>query len=361
MIINSEKEIFSLKVEEPDKSSAIKAKDIFNSIAKPLDGLGDFEEVICKIAGIQETPDISIGRRAAVIMCADNGIVEEGVSQSGKEITLSVARALGLGISSACTLGRAAKVDIIPVDIGIDSDEKVEGVRGYKVSKGTKNFLKQKAMESDEVLRAIGTGIELVKTLKDEGYNMLVTGEMGIGNTTTSTCVLAAALLLDSDEITGRGAGIDDKGLLRKKEVIRKALSKYHFNDIKDEKERAFNILMSVGGLDIAALSGVAIGGALFHVPIVLDGLISTTSAVIADMMVPGVRSFLIASHAGREKGNNLALKRLGLSPYINGNMALGEGTGAIMLFPLLDTVYSFYKNAAVFNDYNMKEYERYS
>ena len=294
-------------------------------------------------------------------MCADNGIVEEGVSQSGKEITLSVARALSNGISSACTLAKSAGVDVIPVDIGIDTDEKLEGVMDYKIANGTKNFLKEPAMSEEELCRAIETGINITKELSEQGYKLLVTGEMGIGNTTSSTAVIAAALDIDSDEITGRGAGIDDNGLSRKKEVIKKGLEKYRFDEMIDEKERAFKILQSVGGFDIAGMTGIVIGGAMYHVSIVLDGLISSTAAVIADMLVPGVRDYLIASHAGREKGNLLALDKLGLKPYMNGSMALGEGTGAIMLLPLIDTVCDFYKKAARFEDYNMEEYKRYS
>ena len=359
--VKTKKDISGIRIDPPDKAAAEKAKSVFDGIAKPLDGLGDLEGMICRIAGIMHTEDINVGRRAAVIMCADNGIVEEGVSQSGKEVTLAVARALGKGISSACTLGRAARVDVIPVDIGIDCDERIRGVRDHKVAKGTRNFLKQPAMTEKEMLKALETGIEITRELKKSGYDMLITGEMGIGNTTTSTAVLAAALDLDSDGITGRGAGIDDEGLSWKKEVIREALGRYRFNDEKDEAERAFNILRSVGGLDIAGLAGLAIGGALCKVPVVLDGLISSAAAVIADMMVPGVRDYLLPSHAGREKGNMSALSYLGLSPYLNCNMALGEGTGGILLFSLIDAVYAFYKNAAGFSDYCMDEYRRHS
>ncbi|WP_408071310.1 nicotinate-nucleotide--dimethylbenzimidazole phosphoribosyltransferase [Butyrivibrio sp. JL13D10] len=357
----TKEDLFRIKIDAPDREAGLRAKSVFNSIAKPLDGLGDFEELICKIASIQRTEIISVDKRAAVIMCADNGIVEEGVSQSGKEITLSVAKALGNGISSACTLGKAAKVDIIPVDIGIASDEIIDGVRDHKISPGTNNFLKQPSMTETELLSAVQTGIDIAGELSKSGFHVLLTGEMGIGNTTTSAAVLSAALALDSDDITGRGAGIDDKGFCRKKEVIKKGLQKYHFEDISDQKEKAFRILQCVGGLDIAGLSGLIIGGAINHVPVVVDGIISSAAAVIADMIIPGVREYLIASHAGREKGNITALRYLGLKPYINGDMALGEGTGAIMLFPLIDTSAYFYNNAARFEDYKIEEYKRYS
>ncbi len=360
MKIKSREDIFKLKIDKPDSDVYRKIKENWNSIAKPLDGLGDFETIVCRVGAItgEICPDIS--KRAAVIFCSDNGIVEEGVSQSGRDITLTVARALGGGISSACSLGRLAKVDIVPVDIGIDSDEVVEGIRGLKVSKGTANFLKGPAMAEAEVIQAISVGINLVEELKDCGYKTIAMGEMGIGNTTTATAVLCAALELECWDVTGRGAGLDDEGLECKREVIRKALVNYRFEEIADSKERAFEILRCVGGLDIAGLIGLAIGGALFHVPIVIDGLISATSALIADMMLSGVGEYLLPSHKGREKGTELALAGLSLRPLINGNMALGEGTGAIMLYPVLDVVFGYYEGGASFKDYEMEEYKRY-
>ncbi|WP_026518221.1 nicotinate-nucleotide--dimethylbenzimidazole phosphoribosyltransferase [Butyrivibrio sp. MC2021] len=354
------KSLCELTIERPDSAAFSYIKHSWDTVSKPIDGLGDFEELICRIGAIQrkEVPDTH--KRATLIFCADNGIVEEGVSQSGKEITLSVAKALGSGISSACTLGRHAKVDIIPVDIGIDSDEVVEGVRACKISHGTKDFLKEPAMTAEEALQAIETGINLVKELSDSGFGIIATGEMGIGNTTTTTAVLSAILGIDSDELTGRGAGLSDEGLSRKRQVIREGLEKYSFDQIRDEKERAFEILRSVGGLDIAGLVGAFIGGAICHVPMVIDGVISSTAALIADILVPGVRDYLIPSHRGREKGNKIVLKRLGLFPYIKGNMALGEGTGALMLFPLLDMTLDYYENGAKFADYSIDEYKRF-
>ena len=182
---------------------------------------------------------------------------------------------------------------------------------------------------------------------------------MGIGNTTTTTAVLSALLGMNPDELTGRGAGLSDEGLAIKKLVIKKGIEKYSFDSIKDPAERAFEILRCLGGLDIAALSGAFIGGALFHVPMVIDGVISATAALIAEALLPGTEDCLIPSHIGREKGNALALSKLGLEPLIGGNMALGGGTGAIMLFPVLDTVLYYYRNGAKFSDYHIDEYRR--
>ena len=358
-------ELFSIKVNSPDESIYNAAKNKWDHISKPLDGLGDFEELICRLAAIRGNENPSIDRRAEIVFCSDNGIVEEGISQSSKDITLSVAKALGSGISSACTLARFAKVDVIPVDIGIDSDESISGVRSMKVRRGTRNFLREPAMTTEETITAIECGISLVKELSNEGYEIISTGEMGIGNTTTSAAVLAEILGIDSDLVTGRGAGLDDKGLSRKKQIIKEACEKYREafgtkDDSKNEKVRSFEILRTLGGLDIAALTGTFIGGAIYHIPIVIDGVISATAALIAEKLVSGVRDYAIASHSGREAGCSLALKELGLSAYMRGNMALGEGTGALMLFPIIDMVLDFYNNAAKFSGYDIEEYKRF-
>ncbi|MBR1441744.1 MAG: nicotinate-nucleotide--dimethylbenzimidazole phosphoribosyltransferase [Lachnospiraceae bacterium] len=354
------KDLFELKIERPDEKIFRKIKENWDSVSKPIDGLGDFEDFLCRLGAIQGTDKPRIKNRTALIFCADNGIVDEGVSQSGKDITLAVAKALGCGISSACHLGAYANVRIIPVDIGIDSEEGIGGVLDRKVRRGTRNFLKEPAMTEGEVLRAMETGMDLVKKLKEEGTDLISTGEMGIGNTTTSTACLAALLGIDSEKITGRGAGLDDAGLSRKKAVIAKALSAYDFEAYRDEKERAFEILRTLGGLDIAALVGTFMGGAIHQVPIVIDGVISATAACLAEMILPGTAEYMIASHSGRESGTALALEQLGLKPYLAGNMALGEGTGALMLFPLLDMVFDYYSTGARFADYEIKEYERF-
>ncbi len=351
--------LINTKIKKPDSDVFAKIRDNWDHLSKPIDGFGDFENIICRIGAIQKkvTPDLS--KRAVLILCADNGIVEEGISQSGKEITLSVAKALGAGISSVCTLAGSAGVTVFPVDIGIDSEEEITGVRKLKVAKGTKSFAKEPAMSEEETLLAIDHGIMLVKELADTGYKIIATGEMGIGNTTTSAAVVSALLGADSDEIAGRGAGLSDEGLIRKKKIIKESIKKYSFDDITDEKKRAFTILKTLGGLDIAALTGVFIGGALYQVPIVIDGLITSAAALLSQILVPGVKEYMIPSHKGREKGNIMVLERLGLSPILDGNMALGEGTGAILLFPVLDLVLYYYEHGAKFEDYSIDEYKR--
>ena len=386
-------ELFNIHIDRPDKSIYDEAKRKWDLLSKPLDGLGSFEGLICRLAAMQKSPDIDISKRAAVIMIADNGIVEEGISQSGSEVTRAVGDALIKGISSANTLGRYAKTDIISVDVGIAGEvsadagnNMVSALRNKdinngkreplvtkdglfydkKVAFGTKNFLKEPAMSEQETLKAIIYGIEVAYDLKEKGYKLLITGEMGIGNTTTSAAVLCSLLGLDAEVITGRGAGLSDAALKRKKEVIKIGIKKYctdneKYLHLKNDKERVFYILSCLGGLDIAALAGVFIGAAMNRLPVLIDGLISSVAALIAERMVVGVKEYYIASHKGREGGHAAALKELGLKAFIDADMALGEGTGGIMALPLIDMVLDFYNNASVFKDIKVNEYERLS
>ncbi len=339
---------------DPAIYDAVKAN--WDTVAKPLDGLGHFEQMTSQIGAIQDSTSVDISPRAVVIMCADNGIVEEGVSQSGKEVTFAVAQSMGRRKSSVCRMAKACNTDVIPVDIGIDDERTIDGVENEKVACGTRNFAKEPAMTTEETLAAIETGVRVVKQCKEKGYRILATGEMGIGNTTTSSAITAALLHRIAAETTGRGAGLDSAGLSRKQHVIQAAIDKYGLY-----RADAFRVLQTVGGLDIAGLTGVFIGGAVYHVPILLDGLISAAAALLAKRLIPGTEQFMIASHMGKEPAAKAILAELGLKPVIYADLALGEGTGAVMLFPLLELVMSVYNGHTGFSCLNMEPYERLS
>lgn len=355
----TKEELFSLEKKNIDFEAQKKAKAHWDEISKPLDGLGDFEKVVTRILSILGEERISL-KKALVVMISDNGIVEENVSQCGQENTLKVAHLMGEKRSSACMMSEYLGVHCVPVDIGIASDEEIEGVLNKKVCFGTKNFLKEAAMSEDEVLSAIEVGIDMVRTLKDDGYNIIATGEMGIGNTTTSTALLSALTSTNPDEVTGRGAGLNDEGLKRKIQVINEGLKKHKLINMDINKENAFNALRTVGGADIASMTGVFLGGAIYGVPIVIDGLISAVSALLADIFLDGGRDYMIPSHSGREKGVELILNRLSLKSFINGDMALGEGTGALMLLGELDLIFHYFNNAVTFNSASIEKYERH-
>jgi nicotinate-nucleotide--dimethylbenzimidazole phosphoribosyltransferase len=351
----TEKELMCLKVDGPDMEIERKIKEIWDGIAKPLDGLGQFETMIARIGAIAGGTRIDISSKAVIVLCADNGIVEEGISQTGQEVTVRVAESMGRGESSVCRMAKAAGADVIAVDIGINSKIGEAGIIDRKISCGTKNFLKEPAMTKKETLRAVAVGMELVKDCKRKGYALLATGEMGIGNTTTSAAVTAALLGCRAEDIAGRGAGLSNEGLNRKYEVINSALEKYRF-----QMTDVLGILAAVGGLDIAGLTGIFIGGGLYRVPIVMDGSISAAAALAAQRLVPGVKEFIIPSHVSREPAAGRIMEELGLHPVIDGKMALGEGTGAVMMFSLLDIALSVYANRTGFQDISVQQYVRF-
>ena len=345
-----------LKVKAPDKEICKNVLSNFDHVAKPIDGLGRFEALTAQIGAIQGTEIIDISKKAVIIMCADNGIAREGISQSGQEVTLAVVRSMANKKSSVGKMAEIVGVDTIPVDIGVNHKDSIPGVLDRKISLGTRNFRNEPAMTEEETIKAIFTGIEMVFDCKEKGYKILATGEMGIGNTTTSSAVTVALLGCEVAEVTGRGAGLSDEKLVHKQRIISEAIDKYELKEAD-----ALQILETVGGLDLAGLTGVCIGGALYHVPIVLDGVISMVAALLAERIVPGTKEYLIPSHKGKEPAAERLAKELGVEPVIDGNMALGEGTGAVMMFSLLDIALSVYEDRTTFSDIKIEQYERFS
>ena len=316
-------ELAQIRITAPEEAVRSLVKKHWDTLAKPLDGMGSFETITAQIGAILGTEQIDLRKKGVLIFCADNGIVEEGV-------------------------------ETIPVDIGINSEESIPGVLDRKVRPGTRNFLKEPTMTEEETVRAIVTGIKLVQDCKEKGYGLLATGEMGIGNTTTSSAVTAALLQCEAEEVTGRGAGLTDQGLTRKQQVVRTALETYDLWHAD-----AFTVLQTVGGLDIAGLTGMCIGGALWHIPIVLDGVISMAAALVAEHLFPGVREYLLPSHLGKEPAAVKLADALRLFPVIHAEMALGEGTGAVMMFTLLDMAMSIYGQSATFSEIAVEQYKR--
>ncbi len=344
----TKEELKELVIDSPSKEFYRKVKENWDGIAKPLNGLGQFETMIAQIGAITETDKIDISKRAVIVMCADNGIVEEKISSFGYEMTAIIAEELARGTTSVSRMALRAGADVIPVNIGIHQEEEIKGLIQRKVAAGTKNFYLEPAMSEEEVLEAITVGVDMVKECKERGFSILATGELGMGNTTTSSAMAAALLGLGAEEVTGVGAGLSKEGLTRKYEIIKGALEKYQLG--KDEPLR---ILGSVGGLDLAGLAGVFIGGALYHIPVIIDGVISAAAALTAERLVPGVKEYMLPSHLSKEPAAKLLLAELGLSPVIDASLALGEGTGAVLLFPMLDTILSVYEGSSTFQDIN--------
>lgn len=351
----NKEDFLRLSVKSPDLDIYKKVLKNFDNVAKPLDALGRFEGFIARIGAVLGTETIDISKKAVIVMCADNGIVKEGISQSGQEVTLAVAKKMADKNTCVGKMAKAAGADTVIVDIGMNSTENIPGVLDKKICRGTKNFREMPAMSEEETIKAICTGMEMVSYCKERGYNILATGEMGIGNTTTSSAVAAALLGCAAAEVTGRGAGLTDEKLAHKIQVIDEALETYQLRG-----KHVIEILQTVGGLDIAGLAGVCIGGAVYHVPVVLDGMISMAAALLAERMVRGTKDYLLASHMGKEPAARRLASELGLEPVIYADMALGEGTGAVMMFALLDMALSVYQDSAVFSDIGIGQYERF-
>lgn len=282
---------------EEARSRAYKRWD---SIAKPLKGMGMFEDTIAQIEGM---PAAHIGnKRCVLVFCADNGVVEEGVTQTGSEVTAAVAGNMASGNATVCKMAKVAGADVFPVDIGMLRP--VEGVRDVHVLRGTGNFYRTRAMSREDCEKAIMTGASLVKELHAKGYSMIATGEMGIGNTTTASAVACALLGAEPRYLTGKGAGLSDAGLRRKIEVIEQSLAR-----LNPDSGDAVDVLSKVGGLDIAGMCGAFIGGAEAGIPVLIDGVISAVAALCAANICPASKDYMIASHMSASPRQNSCSK----------------------------------------------------
>ena len=325
----------------------------WDSLCKPLRGLGEFETIVARIGGMQGTDRPHIRRRAIVIMGADNGVVAEGVSQTGSEVTKQVLENMGKGISSVCLMSRTLGADVLPVNIGMNEDARHPRVRNVRVRMGTGNIRMEDAMTREECAATIEAGIRIARELAGEGYDLLAAGEMGIGNTTTSSACACALFGVDPEVVTGRGAGLSGAGLRKKTDVIRDALQR-----AKPDPQDPVGVISSLGGLDIAGMTGLFLGAAREGIPILIDGVISGISACFAAKLSSASKDYMIATHATAEPGGKLISDFLGLRPLLYAGMHLGEATGAAMFLPMLDEAFALYDHLPGFAEGNVKQYE---
>lgn len=339
------------KIRPVDVAAMAAAKQHWDGLGKPLGSLGRLEKALIRIAGIQRTGDVHIDRKALVIMCADNGVVEEGVTQCGQEVTATVAENFLDEKSCVAIMCRRAGTKICPVDIGMAVD--TPRVEKRKIAYGTKNMAKEPAMTREQAIAAIEVGIAKAEELHAQGYEMLATGEMGIGNTTTSSAMTAVYLGLDVETVTGRGAGLSSHGLQRKIYAIKQAIAVN-----QPDPEDPLDVLAKVGGLDIAGMCGLFLGGAAQQMPVVMDGFISQVAALTAVRLVPECADYILASHVSEEPGANILLKALEKDAFLTCGMRLGEGSGAVALFPILDFASDIYHKMSTFVQADIVEYQ---
>ena len=399
----SREKIRKIKALVPDQGAMRQARDRWDKVAMPLDGLGTLQEDLIHMAGILGNADHLLEAPRLLVMCADNGIVAEGVSQTGQEVTALVADSIACGESPSAIFAARCDCQLRVVDVGMVCDARDPSVICAKVARGSRNFaqswssgrteeerglfaqniaeisrgamtekeispsgfcsdgsieIHRGAMMEEEALAAISVGIEESARAKEDGVGLLLTGEMGIGNTTTSAACLSALLDLPAEAVAGRGAGLSDRGLAKKREVIDRAREIF-YSSCRRESPDPLAVLCQVGGFDIAALVGLILGANQTRTPVLLDGLISTVAALIADRLCPGAREVCLASHLGKEPGMSHAMRALKLNPIIHADLALGEGTGALLALQLLQSAASVYTSTKTFEKLGMDAYQR--
>ena len=336
----------------PDEAARSRAQRKWDHVAKPLNSLGRMEKLICRIAAIQGTQDVHLLPRCALVFCADHGVVAEGVTQSGQEVTALVARSIADGSANVNLMASAAQTDVFAVDMGMANAIHHPALIRRSIARGTKNMALEPAMNRDQALRALQAGIDLVGEMKARGYRLIATGEMGIGNTTASAAIAGVLLDAPAEKMTGRGAGLSDAGLARKISAIKRAVEVNH-----PDPDDPIDVLSKLGGFEIAAMAGAFLGGMTHRIPIIIDGVISAVAALAALRICPDAGGFMLPSHISREPAGRLVMDALGLEPVIDAGMALGEGTGAVMLFPLLDLAHRVYCGDHTFDDLGMNAY----
>lgn len=315
-----------------------------DKLAKPIGSLGTLENIAAKMAGITGKINNRILKRSIIVMCADNGVVEEGVSACPKNTTAILTNNLTHNSTGVTALAEFTDTDITTVDIGVDAIFSNPLIIDKKIDMGTKNIVKEAAMSYDQAASAIEAGIEIVDDLCTKGYDMFGTGEMGIGNTTTSAAVLSVLSGLSPDLTAGKGAGLTDEQFENKKRVIKAAIARNTF-DTKDP----IDVISKVGGFDIAGICGCFLGAAKNKKPIVIDGLISSVAALCAVRLNKYVKDYLFPSHLSDEPGAVYTMKEIGLEPMLNLHMRLGEGSGCPLAFQIIDSALYVMNNMPTF------------
>jgi len=338
-----------------DTDAAQKAEARQNNLTKPARSLGRLEDISIQLAGMKADPSPTVSRKAVIVMAADHGVALEGVSAFPPAVTQQMVLNFLHGGAAINVLARQAGAGVTIVDIGVasDFDPSLSGLLHRKVAHGTRNMAKGPAMTRAEAEKAVACGMDVLAQVAEKGIDLIATGDMGIGNTTPSSAIAAVMTGLPVAKVTGRGTGVDDDGLAHKIKVIEQAIA---LN--KPDPKDALDVLCKVGGLEIAGLAGVMIAAASRRIPVVVDGFISTAAAMIAAGLVPDVRKYLFGSHKSVEIGHHVMHKHLGLVPLIDLNLRLGEGTGAVLAFHLIEAASRILREMATFAEAGVSDKE---
>lgn len=342
------------EIQPIDKDMCQAARKKWDEVGKPLRSLGRLEDMVIQLAGVTRELCPRVDKKAVLIFCADNGVVDEGVTQTGSEVTAIVAENFTKGIATINSFAKVAGARTIPIDIGINRDvSHIKGIVHRKVALGTNNMVKGPAMTREQCEQAILVGIDMIRQYKQEGYNLFVTGEMGIGNTSTSSAVLSVITGASVEQVTGKGAGLSKEGIEHKIQVIEKAIEVN-----KPDPKDILDVLCKLGGYDICGIAGAFLGGAIYHVPVLIDGFISAIGAICAVKLAEDCRDYMFASHCSAEPAGQLALRTIGKEAYIHAGMCLGEGTGGLVGAKLFDFALAAYNEVADFEHADFGHYE---
>jgi nicotinate-nucleotide--dimethylbenzimidazole phosphoribosyltransferase len=336
-----------------DQGAMQKAAARQGRLTKPAGSLGRLEELSISLAGMTGGLNAPLVNRVVFTLAADHGVANEGVSAYPRDVTPQMVLNFLNGGAAINVLARQAHARVVVADLGVDAELPPHGgLHALKVRRGTASITKGPAMSIDEALLAIERGRQLVRDEIPKGLDVALTGDMGIGNTTAAAAVIGARTQLDPKDVVGRGTGVDDDGLARKRGAVRKALEVNAEQIAKGPVEA----LAAVGGLEIAGLVGVILEAAANRRPVVVDGFISGAAALVASLIAPSVTGYMIASHRSQELGHGTLLRRLGLRPLLELEMRLGEGTGAVLALPLLEAAVRTLNEMATFDEAGVSE-----
>jgi len=335
-----------------DDDAADRARTRHDRLTKPPGSLGRLEAAGVRLAAVARRCPPPVPEPAVVaVFAGDHGVLSEGVTPWPQEVTAQMVANFCAGGAAVNVLAEHVGADVVVVDVGVATDLPVtEGVRRARVRAGTRNLAVEPAMTREEAACALDVGAAVAADLVGAGYRCLLTGDMGIGNTTASAALVAAYTGRPAAEVTGRGTGIDDERLTRKVAVVERALRRH------GPDRDPLGVLASLGGLEIAALAGYVVGGAAAGVPVVLDGVIADAAALAAVALVPGCAAYLFAGHRSAEPGASVALEHLGLQPLVDLDLRLGEGTGAVLALPALQAAAKVLASMATFDDAGVSE-----
>lgn len=338
-------------IRPPDRQAMAAAEKRQAELAKPPGSLGRLEDISVQLAGISGKVINKIEKTRIIVLAADNGVVAEGVASAPQSVTLAQTINLTRGITGASAIAAYFGDEVQVVDVGVNARIDCPAVTDRKIAMGTANLALEPAMTREQAVKAIETGMEMAQTAKNDGVDIIGVGEMGIGNTTTSSAVLASLLSLPAEEVTGRGGGINDESFARKKAVIDAAIALH-----RPDRNDPIDVLSKVGGLDIAAMCGVFLGAAANSLPVVADGFISIVAALCASRLCGNVKGYIIPSHASFEKGYAAAAEELGMQPYLQLGMRLGEGSGCPIAFRVVQAACAAMNGMATFDQASIND-----